>query len=291
MALFDDVRQNLEQEELQAVSRATTGKAGTVSSGPKMSQEGVAQAEKATQLQARAGRVEGAVAQQAQERQREMATQDYESKLQLLNQEEALAQQGRHEQMQLTLEERDSRMSNFLHKTAQERGIQLDNIFQQYKHSSLELEDREDAAELEQLAHIMALQDKEYANSLQQLWNQENLQDEVDFNAYITKQAFGDELVMLYDKLGFLKEMEKGKGDFTEHLAKIDLAAAAKIAKISASGEAAAQTISGAAQVGTSAAARYQANKPKPGKAIPSSPTSTSGKIQPMTRSPKFGKQ
>lgn len=113
-----------------------------------------------------------------------------------------------------------------LQQLASDRGVSLDSIFSKFSKSNKELEFREDAAELEQLAFNLRLRDNEYVDTINRVAKENNLEDELAFREESQKLIWGEEMASLMRDLGFKSDLNISAREFAQKLGKMDVNAA-----------------------------------------------------------------
>lgn len=112
---------------------------------------------------------------------------------------------------------------------ASERGIASEDLFAQFRQGHQELAFRKDAAQLDQLAHQLALADKKYVAELQRVGQERRLGNALAFRAESLRLMLGDELADLMTKLNFQVDLNADQRAFDEQMAAMDADAAAAI--------------------------------------------------------------
>ncbi len=117
-----------------------------------------------------------------------------------------------------------------LKELASDRRVTSADLFQSFDHSNQELEQRKDAAELEQLGFLLAMRDKSYLDELERVGQERGLQDEMAFREESTRLAFGNSTSDLLSKLGFQSAFNSDEREFEKQLSGIDAEGALAIA-------------------------------------------------------------
>lgn len=120
-----------------------------------------------------------------------------------------------------------------LRDMASQRGMQLDNLFAQYQFDTADLEDRQDAAQLEQQAFMLAMQDRKYLEELDRIGKERQLQNEMRFNEELNSIVMEQNLNNLLDNLNFKVGRDVKGRDFNQQLGQINIDMAIDIAKAS----------------------------------------------------------
>ena len=116
-----------------------------------------------------------------------------------------------------------------LRDLASTRNTTVDNIFAEYESSTAELEDRKDAAKLEELSFNLALQDRKYTRQLEKIGIQRNLSDSLAHDTETQNLVFGHALSSTLTDLGFKTREDAKDRAFQEQLANINIDAALAI--------------------------------------------------------------
>jgi hypothetical protein len=112
-----------------------------------------------------------------------------------------------------------------------QRNINLDDMFTQYQFDVSELEDRRDAAQLEQQAFLLAMQDKKYLEELDKIGKTRQLQNDIQFDQEMQRVIMGDSLDGLLKEIDFKAGRAADQRDFTRQLAEIDIDSAIALSK------------------------------------------------------------
>lgn len=260
MALFDDIKSRLAQRreaqqaapgtQQAALQTKATGKAAA-EVGPKVSTEAAlgaqASGQQARQQQAATGALQAGaqeqaaqgVAQRLEAAKAGLATQRQAAQQQLgaqsrmagaarAGQADIFGQQVQ-TQERLTTEKIQNAYEQRLQELALERDITVDNIFEQYRQSNKELAFRKDAAELEQLAHTLAMRDKQYLQELNNVARINQLGNELEFKKEAQRLIMGAEFDALIDSLGWQEAFNQDARDFKKEMADLSLEEALKI--------------------------------------------------------------
>jgi hypothetical protein len=135
--------------------------------------------------------------------------------------QEQLANQQRQANTELKVKDLNDKASLALQSLAAERKLTRDNIFSDARMDNKQLEFRQDAADLEQKAFVLALGDKEYLNELGRIGQQRNLQDDVAFNKEMQSVIFGNDLTKVMDQYGFQAGQNVKERDLKKQLAEL----------------------------------------------------------------------
>lgn len=138
-----------------------------------------------------------------------------------------------------------------LRDLASQKNIQLDNLFSQYSFDVAELEDRADAAQLEQQSFLLAMNDKKYLDELQKVGQQRQLEDQLQFDREVQDIVFESNLNNLLSELQFKRGANTTRRQFNEQLAQIDIDMAVNIAQQTLRDEATRQMWQSAGTIGS----------------------------------------
>lgn len=141
-----------------------------------------------------------------------------------------LAGMQRGAQTRMAEERMSANYSDALANLASDRGVAEDNLWQQFDQSSEELEFRKDAADLEQLAHVMAMRDKDYLQELNNIATMNGLQDQLQFAKSMQDMTMGEEVSQLMDQYGWQEAYNKDARTFEKELQDMGLDQAMEIA-------------------------------------------------------------
>jgi hypothetical protein len=253
-------RKPVEQEiNIEEVLKAKKGKGAAPSRGVAASQIGVGIArdigEQALETQQQAGQLaaEGIAQQQAQvaeqaalgqeelaSQQRiveaSLAAQGLKARTGLIGSEE-LAGQQRAAAAGTQLASMNNKATSALQSIAADKGITMNNIFSDVKTSDKELAFREDAADLEQKATLLALQDRSYLDELQRIGQARRLDDSIAFSEELTQTMYDNDMLDFMNSINFRAGQDMKERNLKDQLAKLgndqiiqmaDLAAQAK---------------------------------------------------------------
>ena len=254
--LFENLRQSLsqkgeaptgQQRQIEAGLSARTGKAAPsagVLSSRLGEQAAIAGSKQQLTEQETAGRLSG---EELVSKERDLAKQE-ERKLAALGSQQMLAERGMATKATLEREGRAGaeelagmeldakRQQNLfamntaaesnLREMAATREIKMDSIFASFKRSNLELEDRKDAAKLEQVGFLMAMQDQRYVDEINRVGTLRNLKNDLAFQEEMNTLIWGQETELLMDSLDFKWSEDVKDSDFAKELAKIDIESA-----------------------------------------------------------------
>lgn len=106
------------------------------------------------------------------------------------------------------------------------RNISVDGIFSSFKRDSAALEDRKDAAKLEQLGFVMAMQDREYLDNLEQIATERDLRNQIVYEEEMNNLIWGAQLSSLMDDLDFKRGEDVKERDHQRQMAQIDIQSA-----------------------------------------------------------------
>lgn len=165
----------------------------------------------------------------------------------------ALQRQSSGEESQARLESQgrmttDQIMNNFdnaLNKLETDTGLRRDQMFNAFQKSNKELEDRQDAAELEQVAFLHSMQDKAYLEEIGRISRQRQLEDDVSFQREVMETIFGNDFTRALNTAKFTIDMSKEDAEFYKDLKAIDLDTARAIVNAEAKSQATKSIIEG----------------------------------------------
>ena len=205
--------------QLQQLSQATSGRAPTQSTGPRMSNVGEQLANQQTQLQLQQ------VAQAEQQGQQQVQQQAEQ-----VVKEEQLVQRDMTEQSARFM---DQLMNDQL------------GVLQQFSKGEKQLNLKKDKARLEQIGFTLRLNNDKYINKLQEEGFRARLDNEAVFEEELARSIFAEELDLFRDNLDFRAMMGASDRDFQEQVASMDLNSAIELANASAQSAASQQMWSG----------------------------------------------
>lgn len=133
-------------------------------------------------------------------------------------------------------EERQIRQTNVLAEQrlrdlASQRNISLDDIFAQSEFDTADLEDRRDAAQLEQQAFLLAMQDNKYLKELENIGQERQLGNDIEFDREVQRTVMGENLDGLLKDLNFKTGRNVKQREFQEQLGQINIDMAINIAQ------------------------------------------------------------
>lgn len=255
-----------QQQELQRIARARGGKAQAVA-GPQTSVVGEQRALTAGRTAAQQQALAGGLAAQGLAQQRQQTTQQqalagqaqqqqFQESLaglaqqatlgqETLQQRGNLAQQRLASDRQMQLERMSANTESQLMQLASNRGVQVDNMFQQFRQSNQSLEDRRDAAQLEQLGFMYSLSDRKYMNSLSQIGQQRNLENNIAFAEEAVDIELGADLERVVSDLDLKSALMAEERDLERELAKMGADSALEIGRAATRAGAITSMISG----------------------------------------------
>ena len=161
----------------------------------------------------------------------------------LAQQDEAMAKLDAREQM--TIAQTSARYDQTLKQLTSDRGIAEDDIFEQFRQGNEELADREDAANLEQLAFTLRLRDTQYIDHITRVAKLNNLEDELAFRKEAASLRMGEETALMMDQFGFLEQYDQDARAFSEKMMSMDIDNALALSDAMAKDAAKSQMISG----------------------------------------------
>lgn len=292
MALLDELRKRMTQQkplvqqdvqgQLQKLATAKTGKAAPMVAAPVASSLGQQQAQgdvaaQATQQQLQANLQQQALSEAAGQQSTELAQlrQRIENETKLAEQQmaakgamarEALTGQETRTKNILSSQERQkltgmsSNYKNNLNKMATDNKIAVDDIFANFAQDTKELEFRKDGAQLEQIAHNMAMANDKYLQELSSIWAVRDLENELSFNKESANMAYGNTVLDVLGKIGYQELANADDRTFNEMLGRLNIDQALAVGNAQIAQAQASMIVSGVAQ----GAQTYIANRPKP---------------------------
>jgi len=99
-----------------------------------------------------------------------------------------------------------------------------------FKRENVALEARRDAAQLEQLGHVLALQDKAYLDELNRIGERRKLYDKANWEKEKRSVIYGANLSRIMEDLGFRRGEDIKDRNFQEQMTRIDLDTALSMA-------------------------------------------------------------
>jgi len=145
-----------------------------------------------------------------------------------------------------------------LAKLASDRKVAQDDLFSSYRQGTRQLAQRQDAADLEQLATTMALSDEAYINQILQVGELNGLRDSANFQReYARLQNNNDEELAQFSAEWFQK-YSSDKNQFDVDLANMNGDVAMQVMAQVARAEGQSQMIQGGTKVGTAAYGSYK---------------------------------
>ena len=118
-----------------------------------------------------------------------------------------------------------------LRDLASQRNITLDNIFSQYEFDTAELEDRKDAAELEQNAFLLSMHDRKYMEEISEIGKMRQFDNDVEADKETQRIVFGESLHNLLDTIKFKTERNVDRREYAKQIAHINIEQAIQIAQ------------------------------------------------------------
>lgn len=109
--------------------------------------------------------------------------------------------------------------------------IQTENILRNLEQSGKEMDERERAAGMEQVAGALRFQNNQYIRDLTRNAEKENIKDANKFNEKLAESVFADNQALLKSRLGQQAVRDISDRDFTKELAKMDINEAVRMAK------------------------------------------------------------
>lgn len=226
-------------------AKATTGPAATglaeqaaITAGKQALQEqSFAERLQAAQLrgQEQAAGEELALGQQKLAQQRQMTEQQMAAQAAGRREELAAGEEEARQRLQAgearNIQAINAKAEQSLRDLAASRNIALDDIFSQFEASALELEDRRDAAQLEQLAFQMAMQDKAYLQELENVGRTRQLQNDLAMEEEMLRLTFGSNMASMLSEREFQAGYNADQRQFSKDLAQINIDMAIDLAK------------------------------------------------------------
>lgn len=284
MALLDEIRKRMQQskapnvtgtqEQLSRILQAKKGKAAPVSGGPKASAVGeqavqgeLSQQARQQQMQGAMGAAQLGIQQELQQEQQQLGQEELASQRRMvesgLAQQAELARAGMASQMesarvQRTAQEEmktnaiNSQYNNAIQDMASQRRVQADNIFSTFRQGMEELALRQDAAELEQLSHNMAMSDKQYVDELDAIGKIRGLENDINFKKEMLDLQLGDNTKSLVDELGWRRAFDADEREFQLQVGKMSVDDAIALADAKIRDANTARAVNAAVKVGKS---------------------------------------
>ena len=137
------------------------------------------------------------------------------------SQREAIAEEGKTQYNAIQAQETEQEFSDMQ---------QVQGLLQKGEFSELELENREDALNLETSAHKLMMQDKAYVHQIREIGRRRRLTDSLKFAEEMDRHVYGEELSMLLDELGWKEGEGQLARDRSEELFNMDMDTAMAIA-------------------------------------------------------------
>lgn len=281
MTNFLDTLRNLkgeasvsQQQELTRIASARGGKA-TTGVGPQASNireqtaiQGVKEQQRQQQIQG--GMMAASLGQQQQQQQQQLQTQQKTQQQGFAEALTGLAQQKQLDQEQQTFRQMQgekamdaqyklqtnqiaAKTQQTLQQLSQHYELDANNLFRNFDHSSAALEDRRDAAALEQQSFVYALSDQKYLKQLEAVGRQRQLVDQLNFQKESLDIALGKDLSSVVSDIGFREALSADQATFARKLANIDISQALEVARAAVKSQATTNIIEGA----TKASAAY----------------------------------
>lgn len=180
------------QDQVQALSRAATGKAVGSGSAPQLSQEGVAQAAQQTQLQQRQLQMQG---------------------------QQAAQQLGAAEQQQnIQIRQQQKKMSQAEVAQKEQAYQKLGSMLDQFSQKWQELDLNKNKAQVEQAGFLLRLNSDKYTTKLQVEGKKARLQNEVNFTEALQRAIFKEERSLMESNLAFQSLIRATGRDFDAQL-------------------------------------------------------------------------
>ena len=132
----------------------------------------------------------------------------------LARQDEAMATLTMEDQMQLA--QLSASYNNVVARLASDKGLQRDEIFQAFRQGEATLDQREDSAELEQLAFTMRMADNQYIDHINRVAKLQGLEDDLAFREEATRLRLGNNTVAILGEIGYNKIYNASAREFSE---------------------------------------------------------------------------
>jgi hypothetical protein len=257
MALYDKLTKGTAQPEasrMSAIEQVLQAKKGKVSAAPTLSQpslsEQAVQDETASLL--RQGAAQGGVQQATQQaeiqgqqqslaQQADLRQQQYQANRQALDAQSGMQHRGIAAQEQMAgrnldankarkIDQINASASRALAQLAAESQLTTDDIFANFRRENKDLAARRDAAQLEQLGHILALQDQSYLDELNRIGERRRFYDKAEWAKEKQRLIYGENLNNVMNDLGFRRGEDIKDRQFQEQLAYMGAEDALKVA-------------------------------------------------------------
>jgi hypothetical protein len=257
MSLYDKLTKGTAQPEasrMSAIEQVLQAKKGKASAAPTLGQpslsEQAVQDETASLLRqgAALGGVQQATQQaeiqgqqQALTQQADLRQQQYQANRQALDAQSGMQQRGIAAQEQMAgrnldankarkIDQINASASRALAQLAAESQLTTDDIFANFRRENKDLAARRDAAQLEQLGHILALQDQSYLDELNRIGERRRFYDKAEWAKEKQRLIYGENLNNVMNDLGFRRGEDIKDRQFQEQLAYMGAEDALKVA-------------------------------------------------------------
>lgn len=150
----------------------------------------------------------------------------------------------------MKIEQLNNQSSQALNQLATQRNLELTNIWGNFERSNKDLEDREDAADLEQLAFLTRLTDKQYLDTITRIGKSRQLEDELKFKEEAARMSFGNKQDLLRKNIDWMEAFNKGARSFAEEMNSMEIDQAMEIAEATAQQNAIQSVFKGAIMIG-----------------------------------------
>ena len=120
----------------------------------------------------------------------------------------------------------DQQIENF----TSQMNISRDEMFADFERSNKELAFREDGAELEQRAFMLAMADQEYLEEMQAIWAKRNLSNQINYRKELMRVQMGNEVNNLLEELGWKESFAKNERDFAMEMKQMNIDEALRVA-------------------------------------------------------------
>jgi hypothetical protein len=108
--------------------------------------------------------------------------------------------------------------------------VARDDVFEQFRQGAGELNQRKDAAALEQTAFMLALADRKYVDKLQEIGQERRLSNDLNWKSESQRLILGDKMADLQHDVTFNTAFNANQRQWNEYLAGLDDSAAMAIA-------------------------------------------------------------
>lgn len=144
---------------------------------------------------------------------------------------EADAAAKRTAQEEMQQQQLESAYTTRLRQLEAQRDIALNDLFGEFGRSQQDLENRKDAAELEQMAHVMALSDRQYLDELDRIGKERNLRSDMAFREETARTVLGESTKNLMDDLEWTADFNAQQRDWERQLTQMSAGQAIELAR------------------------------------------------------------